>query len=311
MSNNILNLVKEESLSDVYTNMNLIKQLGLYMNKKELLPDTIDLRITSECNLNCIFCFGPKGKKETKVEEWYSLLDNAKKSGVKNLVLTGGEPLLYPNFQDLVAYAKNLEYKIVLSTNGIKIDNLDNLKYIDALSLPLDGGTYLDCNRMRMLTFEDYTKILNNMRHFKIAYPEKQLKIGTVLTRINLNKVDNIYDIIAGIADVWKIYQVSCHPNNKKKFKNQLEITEEEFRIVYKNLLNKYGDKMRIVSYRNCERSGKYLFCEPNGDAVVIHNNEELTIGNFFLNFNDVLLKWNKYINLELLTKNFEDTYML
>lgn len=281
------------------------------MNKRNFLPETIDLRITSKCNLKCVFCFGPKYKKESEINDWFKLLDNAKKSGVKNLVFTGGEPFLCSNFQEILIYANKLKYNIVLSTNGTKIDSFDILKYIDALSLPLDGGTYLDCNRMRMLTFEDYTKILDNMKKFKIVYPNKQLKIGTVLTQVNINNLDGIYDNISGIADVWKIYQVSYHQNNRKIFKNELEITDEQFQMAYEYLINKYGDKIKIVPYRNNERNGKYLFCEPNGDAVVINFGDELIIGNFFLDFNDVLHKWKKYINLKLLNKNFEDTYML
>ena len=151
-----------------------------------LLPSTIDLRVTSKCNLKCDFCFGTKNNTETEFKQWKIFLDKIRKHGVENLVITGGEPTLYIDLPKLINHSKKLGYKIILSTNGTQFLSKNILRDIDVLSIPLDGYTYLDCKEMRNLTIEDYDKTLKIIKDYKSIYPSKKLKIGTVLTKKNI-----------------------------------------------------------------------------------------------------------------------------
>jgi penicillin V acylase-like amidase (Ntn superfamily) len=63
--------------------------------------------------------------------------------------------------------------------------------------------------------------------------------------------------------------------------------------------------------YRNAERDGKYLFIEPNGDAMVIHDGQETVIGNFLADFSGVLTAWRHYVDVGRLQSNAEATYAL
>jgi len=78
------------------------------------------LRFT-KCNLECSYCDTAWANKEDAPFHEYSteeLCDYVKKSGVKNVTLTGGEPLLQENLHELLAALYNLGIRSEIETNG-------------------------------------------------------------------------------------------------------------------------------------------------------------------------------------------------
>ncbi|MFR9211673.1 MAG: radical SAM protein [Intestinibacter bartlettii] len=108
-----------------------------------ILPISIDIRITAKCNLTCDFCFGSNCKSNVlEFNKLIFLLKKFKVQGVRYLVVTGGEPFTYKHIYEFLEYAKSLGFMIVLSTNGLLINDVSKLDNIDILSLPLDGENY-------------------------------------------------------------------------------------------------------------------------------------------------------------------------
>ena len=276
-----------------------------------MLPQSIDIRITRKCNLNCSFCFGTKCKNnELCISDWKMLLERFKLHGVKCVIITGGEPTLYPWINRLISFAKSLDYYVVLSTNGtLPIDN-EILENIDVLSIPIDGECYEDCYRMRQITRNDYNTVMYNISSYKRYFPNSKLKIGTVITKINIDNVSNIFYLIKHYADIWKLYQVSRHKNNNHIYENELSISDYQFESIKKRIIQmNEKNEIKTVFYKSNERDGKYLFCEPNGDAMVIKNDEEIIIGSFINDFNKVLNNWRDYVDLARLNENLTETY--
>ncbi len=90
-----------------------------------LAPRLAVYYVTMQCNLNCTYCedFGSRRNHQVTpappLEDAKRIL-NVIRTGVDRLWLTGGEPLLYPQILDLLAYARNnLKFReISLITNG-------------------------------------------------------------------------------------------------------------------------------------------------------------------------------------------------
>ena len=61
------------------------------------IPRFLTAELTYRCPLQCFYCSNPtnlaKFNKELKTDTWKSIFDQAKKLGVVQLGLTGGEPL--------------------------------------------------------------------------------------------------------------------------------------------------------------------------------------------------------------------------
>lgn len=87
-------------------------------------PHFAVLNITDNCCFKCIMCGQWKGKSvnELHTKEWCDVLIQLKDLGVNEIVLSGGEPFMRIDLIDIVAFAKQLNFKIGVITNGHLLD---------------------------------------------------------------------------------------------------------------------------------------------------------------------------------------------
>ena len=114
----------------------------------------------SRCNLACSFCSNAKrNKHETlDIDRIKELISNLTFKGLKAIENTGGgEIALYPYINELIAYAKGLNLKIGMISNGILLKeklseeslnsltwlriSMNCLDYVDTVDLPKIKGT--------------------------------------------------------------------------------------------------------------------------------------------------------------------------
>ncbi|MBN1297496.1 radical SAM protein [bacterium] len=86
------------------------------------------LYLTTGCNLHCQHCWiVPDGNRDQPygqaidLDALQSALAEAKPMGLVNIKLTGGEPMLHPRFQDILAMIKREEFQADMETNGTLI----------------------------------------------------------------------------------------------------------------------------------------------------------------------------------------------
>lgn len=96
-----------------------------YTGTFELLP---------VCNFQCQMCYVRKTKEEAekmggikRKEYWISILEQAVSKGMLVLLLTGGEPLLHPDFKEIYLTAQKMGVQILLNSNG----SLINKEWVD------------------------------------------------------------------------------------------------------------------------------------------------------------------------------------
>lgn len=87
------------------------------------------LELLPLCNLSCEMCYVRMSREEMEakgrlrtIEEWTALAEEMKAAGTLFVLLTGGEPLLYPNFKELYLRLREMGMIITLNTNGTLID---------------------------------------------------------------------------------------------------------------------------------------------------------------------------------------------
>jgi radical SAM protein with 4Fe4S-binding SPASM domain len=92
------------------------------------LPLSGSLELTWRCNQRCVHCFLnlPAGdrrarQQELSLSQWRRLLDEIVAEGCLWLLLTGGEPLLRPDFLEIYTHAKRQGLLLTLFTNGALI----------------------------------------------------------------------------------------------------------------------------------------------------------------------------------------------
>ncbi|MCK9444570.1 MAG: putative 7-carboxy-7-deazaguanine synthase QueE [Tissierellaceae bacterium] len=72
------------------------------------------------CNLNCSYCdtrYSCEGQDGTEMSV-SEVIEKAKEAGVKRITLTGGEPLIHKNAEELVDGLVNEGFEVNIETNG-------------------------------------------------------------------------------------------------------------------------------------------------------------------------------------------------
>ena len=135
-------------------------KLSEKQNKKNIAPPLWLLaEITYRCPLNCVFCYNPvdyaKQHNELTTSEWVRVLREGRKMGAAQLGLSGGEPLLRKDLEEIVEEARKLGYYINLITSGIGMteERIKNLKTA--------GLDHIQ------LSFQDSTKEMNDLLTFQ------------------------------------------------------------------------------------------------------------------------------------------------
>lgn len=88
-------------------------------------PLSATLELTNRCNLNCAHCYINQAandeaarERELSTEQVKAIIDQMVAAGVLFLTLTGGEPLLRPDFAEIYTYARQKGLLVILFTNG-------------------------------------------------------------------------------------------------------------------------------------------------------------------------------------------------
>ncbi|MFC1948179.1 radical SAM protein [Chloroflexota bacterium] len=100
---------------------------GLLLSEKtknNRFPYMGTIEITPKCNLRCVHCYISQvnfGESILTYEEWCKIFDEIAEENCLWLLITGGEPLLRPDFIDIYTYMKKRGFLISLFTNGTLI----------------------------------------------------------------------------------------------------------------------------------------------------------------------------------------------
>lgn len=92
-------------------------------------PLSAAFELTARCNLHCRMCFirvderriRELGARELTAAEWIGLARQAAEMGTLNLLLTGGEPMLRPDFPEIYEAVMGMGFFITLYTNATLI----------------------------------------------------------------------------------------------------------------------------------------------------------------------------------------------
>src|SRR4051812_31117124 len=94
----------------------------------ERIPILGGLELTFRCNLACIHCYvnlppadRAEARRERTTDEWFAIIDQVAEAGCLWLTLTGGEPLLRPDFCDIYRHAHKRGLLLSVYTNATLI----------------------------------------------------------------------------------------------------------------------------------------------------------------------------------------------
>lgn len=150
----------------------------------------IRISVTQRCNLNCFYCHKEgqnPSKKEMTPSEIERIVVIGKKIGIKQLKITGGEPLVREDICEIVQRASNHMKNISMTTNGILLEKYAaDLKSAGLRRVNISFDT-LDAEKYKIITgTDDFSKTVDGLN----------AAIANELTPIKLNMV-----VMNGIND--------------------------------------------------------------------------------------------------------------
>ena len=93
--------------------------------KEHAVPISGTFELTPRCNFNCRMCYVHLSEnrisqfgKEMNAAEWIRLAGQARDAGMLYLCITGGEPLLHPEFETIYRAVAQMGFQITLQTNA-------------------------------------------------------------------------------------------------------------------------------------------------------------------------------------------------
>jgi len=124
--------------------LNITQLLTSNCQRTEIESPIVVWNLTSACNLDCKFCYYD-AKKDSSASgiDWKLAKRIIKELKVKFVLLSGGEPLLYPNIFDLIEELTSNSIRVGISTNGTLIDRKLAVKLkkigVGYVGISLDG----------------------------------------------------------------------------------------------------------------------------------------------------------------------------
>ena len=207
---------------------------------KENLPYA-NICITNECNFQCFYC-QDGGENHCHQKKTHMTYDTSKKIldvlsfiGISRIRITGGEPTLNPNFDQIVQYAKKLSFsKIRISTNGSHIK--DHIAVLNdskvRVQVSLDS---LNKDVFRSITGrDDFENVIDSL--YVLSNSHIATRINMVVLKSNLKEIPDMISFCERKGFSIKLLGLElldCF--DKRRVINEI-ITQEDYQLILKML---------------------------------------------------------------------------
>ena len=127
------------------------------------------------CNVKCSYCDQPQfpcNRKRVSVEKLITMI---RKYRIKNVCITGGEPLIQDEVYPLIYELVSEDFKVAIETNGcVPIDPcyyIRSYKYIMDVKCPSSGVSNRNVlsNLANLLSFDEVKFVIANEEDYKFA----------------------------------------------------------------------------------------------------------------------------------------------
>ena len=234
---------------------------------------SLRISVTNKCNLNCFYCHREGyqgGDQEMKANEIGEIVRIGSEFGIKNVKLTGGEPLMRDDIKEIVsAVAQPPIVDVSLTTNGtelakkarglaeagldrvnISLDTLNPSVYtkitgapklehvLDGIDAALDAGlrpVKLNMLVLREINESDIERVI-----------EYSLSRGAILQILELLRMPDT-------AEIYERFNVSLEPIERKLREQALDIKKSRLKQARKRYILPNGEVEIVRPMHNSE----------------------------------------------------------
>ena len=258
-------------------------------------PTTLLAELTHRCPLHCPYCSNPleliRADAELSTDDWKRVFTQARELGVLQLGLSGGEPLVRKDLEELAAHARGIGLYSTLVTSGLGLTR----KRAEALR---DAGLEHVQVSIQDTDTESAERIagVSSVKQKRAAIAlVKELgfafSINVVLHRANLDRIGELIDFAGDVgADRLELANTQYYGWGLKNRAALMPTREQvaKARGIAEAAIERYRKKMQILfvlpdyheQYPKACYGGwgkLYIVVTPNGQALPCHAASTIT----------------------------------
>ncbi len=265
------------------------------------LPMRLEIVITARCNLRCEMCFDYRKSSEDMPTGLYREVAKELFSKASIVSLIGGEPMLHPEFNDIVETASDYGCNLQMTTNGTLLNSMQVpliLRNFERITISFDGGDKETFERIRKGA--RFQSVLENVERLIRGRDEEGSRLIVELafcaSKDNIRQLPLVLDLSGAIgADVLTVTMLKVHkgvPVKRSLFFHQKE-ANQYFQIaremadgmkVHLNLpglFNEEPDENAVCKgWSGCTYPWDRVRIKVNGDVVACCNLMDHPMGN-------------------------------
>ena len=162
----------------------------------------------SGCNLRCTWCDTPYASWEPEGREMpvEQIIDEIAKHPSRHVVLTGGEPMIMPDVEELCERIKQRDYHLTIETAATVYKQVDadlaslSPKLSNSTPTERAGGRFAEAHEKNRLNVDVIQRFIESSRDFQLKF--------VVSNEADLREIDEILSSLRG----WKPQDVLLMP---------------------------------------------------------------------------------------------------
>src|SRR5918995_2975343 len=272
-------------------------------------PTTLLAELTHRCPLHCPYCSNPlemiRGEGELATDDWKRVFTQARALGVLQLGLSGGEPMVRKDLEDLAIHARSLGLYTTLVTSGLGLTHTRAERLREAglehIQISIQDADTEVAERIAG------TSSVKQKRAAAAAVKELgfAFSINVVLHRANLDRIGAIIDLAAELgADRIELANTQYYGWALENRASLMPTREQvaQAKVTAEEAIRRYKGRMQILFVlpdyfeqypKPCYGGwGKlYLVVAPDGKVLPCHGATQITTLSFD-NVRDRSLEW-------------------
>ena len=259
------------------------------------IPTTLLAELTHRCPLHCPYCSNPldliRAESELTTDDWKRVFTQARALGVLQLGLSGGEPLLRKDLEELAAHARQEGLYSTLVTSGLGLTRAraERLKEggLEHIQISIQDSDPVVAERIagvRSVKHKQAAAAL--VRELGFAFT-----VNVVLHRANLDRLEEIIDLAADLgADRVELANTQYYgwglENRAALMPTRIQV--ERSREAAERAIQRYRGRMQITyvlpdyyeAYPKACYGGwgkLYLVVTPNGAVLPCHGATQIS----------------------------------
>ena len=269
-------------------------------NIKELfdIPSArLFVELTDKCNLRCKHCYGdfkPENFNTLDIDALKELIDQAVNLGVYQFDITGGEPLLYPNLEELLSALYDAGMLVTVFSNLTVLTNksLELLKKykIKKIITSIDSSDAKAHDDFRGVK-GSFNKTLDSINSIKTT-STIEVAVNTMVGKHNYNNIENTILFLKELNVPCVLDSIIPNGRAKEGRENPFYATQVIHDLYGKENINV------VLKITDCGVGKRFMYVKSNGNICLCPSltEKEFVFGNINKTL-DIKVVWKKMLD--------------